>query len=81
MHTHARTQMCYICRRELRKSGISGNAQAIEEILELPRQLWKTQAFLEMLRQMGEFLNFFLQTFNSGKQQSNKKSTLKAKLN
>jgi len=51
----------------LQKSGISGNAYAIEEILELPRQL-------------GEFLNF-LQTFNSGKQQNNKKkSTFKTKL-
>jgi hypothetical protein len=46
----------YICCRELQKSGISGNTQAIEEILELPRQLRKTQEFLEMTRQLRKFL-------------------------
>ncbi len=37
--------MC-ICRRELRKSSISGNAYAIEELPELPRQLGKFFIFL-----------------------------------
>jgi len=46
----------YLCRREFRKSGISGNAWAIEEIPELPRQLKKTQAFPEMPKQLRKFL-------------------------
>ncbi len=36
--------------------GNSGNAEAIEGILELPRQLRKTQAFLEMPRQLRKFV-------------------------
>jgi len=39
----------------LRKSGISGNALAIEGYPELPRQWGKTQAFPEMPRQLGKF--------------------------
>ena len=42
-------------RRVLRKSGISGNASAIEEISALLRQLWKLQTCLEMLRQLRKF--------------------------
>ena len=42
--------------RHFRKSlGISGNAQAVGEILELPRQLQKLQAFPEMPRQLWKF--------------------------
>ncbi len=72
-----------MCRRQLRKSGIfgndqalgiPGNIQAIEEILELPRHLWKYQAFLEMTRQLKKFYtssdqkkksHFSLKTHNS----------------
>jgi hypothetical protein len=43
----------------LRELGISGNAEAIEGFLELPRQLWEFQAFPEMPRQLGEFLIFY----------------------
>ena len=49
---------CFIRCRELRKSGISENAWAIEEIPELPRQLQKLQAFPEMPRQLGKLLIF-----------------------
>jgi len=46
--------------RHFQKSlGISGNAEAIEGFLELPRQLWEFQAFPEMPRQLGEFLIFY----------------------
>ncbi len=46
-----------------------------------PRQLQEFQAFLEMPRQMGEFLNIFtnLQFWETAEQQQ-KKSTLKTKL-
>jgi hypothetical protein len=41
--------------RHFQKSlGISGNALAIEEFLQLPRQLQKLQAFPEMPRQLGK---------------------------
>ena len=60
--------------RHFRKSlGISGNAQAIEEILELPRHLQKLQAFPEIPRQLGKFMSFsllFSYTPKSGKQHS-----------
>ncbi len=63
----------YICRREFRESGISGNAQAIEGIPVCPRQLWEFQAFPEMPKQLGEFLNFFksLQFWETAEQQKN----------
>jgi hypothetical protein len=47
--------------RHFRKSlGISGNAQAIEEFPQLPRQLQKLQAFPEMPRQLKKFEPFLL---------------------
>ncbi len=52
-----------MCRRQLRKSGISGNAQAIEEFPELPRHLQKSQAFPEMTRHLQKFLWFFVAYF------------------
>jgi len=55
-------------------------SQAIEGFLELPRHLWEFQAFPAIPRQLGDFSNIFLQTFNSGKLQNVKKSVLKTKL-
>ncbi len=50
--------------RHFRKSlDISGNAKAIEEIPELPRQLQKHQAYPEMPRQLRKF-EFKLTIFN-----------------
>jgi len=46
----------YICRRELRKSSISGNPKEIEVIPVFPRQLGKTKAFTEMPRQLRKFV-------------------------
>ena len=63
--------------RHFRKClGISRNAWAIEEFLELPRHLQKLQAFPEMPRQLGKFmsfLNLISYTINSGKLQHFKK--------
>jgi len=47
----------------LQKSGISGNAQAIEEFPQLPRQLQKHQAFPEMPRQLGKLIHLFSEYF------------------
>ena len=41
---------------DLRKSGISGNAKAIEVILEVPRHLQKPLAFPEVLGHFGKFV-------------------------
>jgi len=64
----------------LRESGISGNSLVIEGIPVLPMQLWEFQAFLEMPRQLGEFLNFFYKPSILRNCRATKKSTLKTKL-
>ena len=52
--------------------GIYGNTKAIEGFPVLPRLLWEFQAFLEMPRQLGEFLNFFtnIQFWETAQQQN-----------
>jgi hypothetical protein len=56
--------------------GISGNAESIEEIPELPSHLQKYQAFPEMPSQLRKCL-IFNEVSNSGKMQNFKISTLK----